>query len=935
MPAPEFAGAHAAARIAIGKAVTQVAREQWSKVDRGDIGKSWLTLLPRLLLALITGQRLAASGAESYAAEAAASAGLADLAMGTIQAAGFAGAAADGRSLLSLLFQPVINTLDAIGKGAKPDDAMALGAAKLEMITRSEIADAGRTADQVAMTARPNVDGYIRVVIGDTCSRCIILAGRWYPISEWFERHPLCDCVMLPAKQAESAGLVQDPVAIYDGLTTKQRTEAGWNKAEQEAIDEGADINQVTNARRGVYTAGGRQYTTEGTTRSGLFGGYDVDPETGKLKRRPKGAKRKPRLTPEQIYSDARDRDEAIRLLQENGYLLAPARAGEQPKAPEPDRIQIARDRQAAIDAARNRAEILAEAEHLILDDIDAEPEVIRHRLAATAKRLDLANDPAISKLLKADADDREALAAAIRTAADDLGLIRIGGRDVVVNTGDGELRVQRMGFDRDLHKMTGGEPAPAQGATVDLVRPGYQFDHNGETILLRKAEVEESVHPEVKLDKPDPAQARRDQQQKNDVLISKAKNVAELWEMLLNDSEPDSIRRRMNQMKLGDDPAMAALLQADLEGRDSFRIALGDAAARLGLEPISGDRIVRIRNRFGEFDIERTTFDRTRHKLLADAGKTPEGSHVDIVKPGFFADINGKKTRLMHAAVMTASDEEIVSERPMPVGGMAESAVKPEVRAEGQDLSEFWRGGKGPTLERLIEERARYETAETYGDHVLGEIVHHQTGFGKAAVIVSPQQLDAAIAAGWRQLWRGQSDSFFDEKPALQVTEAARTGPWLLGEGNYGNGFYASERRATAEEYRQGWINRDDNKWGPAPLYEWQGEFHEGNRGGMLRMALDPSAKVGEWTEMQAGHDRYIALVRRESSAEAADIVSDFGRYAALLGYDAVFVPGGEGFNDGGLYPPGVSDKDEPGQWIIFNRSALLMEEASDRYDT
>jgi hypothetical protein len=53
---------------------------------------------------------------------------------------------------------------------------------------------------------------------------------------------------------------------------------------------------KVVNARRGMHTADGRLYTTE-------------------------AAGRRPRLMPEQIFRDARDRDDAIRLLRLHGYI--------------------------------------------------------------------------------------------------------------------------------------------------------------------------------------------------------------------------------------------------------------------------------------------------------------------------------------------------------------------------------------------------------------------------------------------------------------------------------------------------------------------------------------------------------------------------------------------------------------------------------------
>lgn len=70
-----------------------------------------------------------------------------------------------------------------------------------------------------------------------------------------------------------------------------------FGKAGAEAIREGADMARVVNARRGMYTAGGRLFTHE-------------------------SAGRRPRLMPEQILREADgDRGEAIRLLRLHGYL--------------------------------------------------------------------------------------------------------------------------------------------------------------------------------------------------------------------------------------------------------------------------------------------------------------------------------------------------------------------------------------------------------------------------------------------------------------------------------------------------------------------------------------------------------------------------------------------------------------------------------------
>ena len=83
-----------------------------------------------------------------------------------------------------------------------------------------------------------------------------------------------------------------------DYMTAAEQDQA-FGKAGGQVIRDGADMNRVVNARRGMQTAAdGRLYTAE---------------VVGK----------RPRLMPEQIYREAQgDRDEALRLLKRFSYIL-------------------------------------------------------------------------------------------------------------------------------------------------------------------------------------------------------------------------------------------------------------------------------------------------------------------------------------------------------------------------------------------------------------------------------------------------------------------------------------------------------------------------------------------------------------------------------------------------------------------------------------
>lgn len=218
-----------------------------------------------------------------------------------------------------------------------------------------------------------------------------------------------------------------------------------------------------------------------------------------------------------------------------------------------------------------------------------------------------------------------------------------------------------------------------------------------------------------------------------------------------------------------------------------------------------------------------------------------------------------------------------------------------------------------------------------SYGDAALTGLTRKQQGWDQPARVVTPEALDAAVEAGWIQLWRGVGDA--------QFAEQTRTGKWTLGGGIYGNGMYTSTRRTTAEVYR-GAILRDhlhtgDAGWGPND--EWMLGFQYGAEGGLLRIALDPDARIIDFKDLQAEHRRWLAQLPTATADDRAwhQPAQDESWLAVLRGYDVVRVRGMPGVNDGTPYPRGVANDHEADQYIILNRSVLMMEEASDRYDT
>jgi hypothetical protein len=343
---------HRHRRRELSRAATAAARDLWAQVDPGRLD-DWLGLLPEAHAAVSGAQLAAAAAADDYLDRVLVAQGLDTAAVGRLAPRALAGVASDGRRLDTLLAQPLIATKTLIGSGVPVERAMATGQAGLELIATTQVADAGRVADQVAVTARPAATGYVRMVVGRSCARCIMLAGRVYRWNRGFARHPGDDCVHIPTAEALADDIRIDPVAVFEAMTEVEQNRV-FGRANAQAIRDGADLASVVNARRGMYVAGRRvRATREGVTVRGLFGGYEVDPVSGQLRRRPASdlirlpgqrVRSTPtmRLMPEQIYLEAGDdRSEALRLLRLHGYLLGQQQPRRSAPAPIVDRSAV------------------------------------------------------------------------------------------------------------------------------------------------------------------------------------------------------------------------------------------------------------------------------------------------------------------------------------------------------------------------------------------------------------------------------------------------------------------------------------------------------------------------------------------------------------------------------------------------------------------
>lgn len=278
----------------------------WERAWRDDIG-------PQVVSVITSGQAAAASASNDYIASALAEFDMPVAAPSQFNPDAFAGVTGGGLDATTATYQAVIEAAGRQYEGDTLTEQQALGFGErfITELAATMMADAMRAAEEVAMAQRPWVDGYVRIVEPGACSRCIILAGKFFLFNEGFLRHPRCRCNHAPAPadpdRLRDLVAAESPDRIFESLTEAEQDRI-FTAAGARAIREGADIGRVVNARKGMSTA--QVY------------GRDVQvTSTGSV--RPRGSKRRPvRLMPSAIFQIAgSDRDEALRLLRLHGYI--------------------------------------------------------------------------------------------------------------------------------------------------------------------------------------------------------------------------------------------------------------------------------------------------------------------------------------------------------------------------------------------------------------------------------------------------------------------------------------------------------------------------------------------------------------------------------------------------------------------------------------
>ncbi|MEA9983656.1 hypothetical protein [Subtercola sp. RTI3] len=260
-----------------------------------DFDPSWKSLRPQIADVLRVGRLAAVATSAAYLPAVLAETGQSAPTANAIIPEAFVEFTPAGGLVNDLLDTSVTKAKVAVGSGRDTQSALAQAGRWLTGTTLTILADTGRSVAQADMGARPAISGYVRMLNAPSCSRCIILAGKWFRWNSGFLRHPRCDCRHIPASEDTSGDLRTDPYAYFHSLSNDDQTKL-FGRIEARSIRDGGDIYRVENLRaRGL-----------GTVKSNAQYGTPH------------------KMSIDDIYRTAGTRTNAVKMMEQNGYITGP-----------------------------------------------------------------------------------------------------------------------------------------------------------------------------------------------------------------------------------------------------------------------------------------------------------------------------------------------------------------------------------------------------------------------------------------------------------------------------------------------------------------------------------------------------------------------------------------------------------------------------------
>lgn len=225
----------------------------WDGIDPDAISQSWQARLPAAVEVTASQSLTASSGASRYVAATVADAGADPVAARIVTSK-----LVDRDVIERQLWVPMLRSLYRISQGQSATDALLVGRTLTATIGAQTTRDTAREAVEIAMVTEPRVDGYVRYLVAPSCGRCAVLAGRVYPWSSGFARHPNCDCQHRPIvnnERPEARSAVEGTPDGYFNSLSKPDQEKYFGSDVAEKIREGESISQAVNADRGMWRA--------------------------------------------------------------------------------------------------------------------------------------------------------------------------------------------------------------------------------------------------------------------------------------------------------------------------------------------------------------------------------------------------------------------------------------------------------------------------------------------------------------------------------------------------------------------------------------------------------------------------------------------------------------------------------------------------------
>lgn len=190
----------------IAATTVAAAGKLWDRVG-DDFASSWARVKPSLERVVETGRAAAAVSATQYTPALLAETKQVAPASGALNPAAFLSSAPDGRSMSTLLDEAPIKARIAVSRGLGAADALDLAGSWLTGMLLTVMADTRRAVVGADIVQRPAISGYTRMLNPPSCSRCAILAGKWFRWNQGFLRHPRCfpAGVVVSGPQADAA----------------------------------------------------------------------------------------------------------------------------------------------------------------------------------------------------------------------------------------------------------------------------------------------------------------------------------------------------------------------------------------------------------------------------------------------------------------------------------------------------------------------------------------------------------------------------------------------------------------------------------------------------------------------------------------------------------------------------------------------------------